>query len=359
MREILLPALLAVLIIGFVGVANELRERRVALPLEFISEWDIARLILYFSPTLVVYLVPLAYMMGILLAFGRLAQHNEITAMKAAGIPLKLLVVPVVLVGLLLSVGTFFLQERVQPRAMALANQLLYVELPQRLTLDVLPVGVMNDFGGIRVYFKSRDVASKTFSDIVVVQPQTGRDWIFYAESAQFVESGEGTRLVLRNGHQIIPQEGDSIMPILFDEQAVDLNSPALRPPPARHRAMALAELFKQEKLSEDRYKAYRTKNNSEDLRAVRSEISDRITLPMACLAVSLAAAPLAVRAPRSGRSYSFAIGFALLGGYYFMRILLESGGLGSMQEYILRGIAPSAVLCVVGLVALWRVDRV
>ncbi|MDZ4858316.1 MAG: LptF/LptG family permease, partial [Candidatus Hydrogenedentes bacterium] len=285
LREILVPAALAMAIIGFVGVANELRERRVALPLEYLSGWDVARLILYFSPTLFAYLIPIAYMMGILLAFGRLAQHNEITAMKAAGIPLKRLVVPVVLVGAVLSVGTFFLQDRVQPRAMDHANQLLYVELPQRITLDVLPVGVMNDFGGIRVSFKTRDAEKKLFGDIVVVQPKTGRDWIFYAESAQFVDSGSGALLVLRNGHQIMPQKGDSVMPILFDEQAINLNSPALRPPPAQHRAMMLTELIEREKKSAARYQEFRSRPNAENLRTLRSEISDRVTLPLACLA--------------------------------------------------------------------------
>ncbi|MDZ4861665.1 MAG: LptF/LptG family permease, partial [Candidatus Hydrogenedentes bacterium] len=85
----------------------------------------------------------------------------------------------------------------------------------------------------------------------------------------------------------------------------------------------------------------------------------DRVTLPLACLAVSLAAAPLAVRSPRSGRSFSFAIGLMLLGGYYLMRLLLEVGSVHSLEEYIVRGIVPNAVLCLIGLYALWRVDRV
>lgn len=359
LREIAVPAVLAVAVIGFVGVANELRERRDDLPLQFISGWDMARLIVYFSPTLIAYLVPIAFMMGILLAFGRMAQHNEITAMKAAGIPLKRLVLPVVFVGALLSIGTFFLQNRVQPRAIDRANRLLYSELPQRVTLDVLPAGVMNDFGGVRVSFRSRDLATKTLNDIVVVQPKSGPDWIFFAKSAQFVETPRGTELVLRDGHQVMPRKNDEVAAPLFTEQRLALESRALRPAPAQHRSMTLGQLLEREKKSAERYKLYRNKQNAEDVRTVRAEISERITLPLACLAVSLAAAPLAVRAPRSGRSFAFAIGVALLGGYYLMRVLLEVKSVRPLDDHIVRGLVPNLVLGIVGLWGLWRVDRV
>jgi lipopolysaccharide export LptBFGC system permease protein LptF len=358
--EIGVPAVLAMLVIGFLGVANELRERRAVLPLDLINGWDMARLVLYFSPTLIVYLIPIAYMMGILLAFGKLAQNNEITAMKAAGIPLKRLVIPVVTVGALLSGVTFFLQDRVQPNALSRANQLLFVELPQRLTLDVLPVGVMNEFsGGVRVFFKERDAHNKQLRDIVVIKPQGGRDMFYYAETAQFEESGETAQLILGKCHIVKQQPGDDVTTQFSENVTVTLTSPRLRPAPARHKAMTIQELVTQEKQSTKDYASFKSKSNAEELRTIRTEISERITLPLACLAVALAAAPLAVRAPRSGRSYSFAIGIVLLGGYYLLRILLEAKSVHPLEDYVIRGLVPNVVLCVVGLWALWRVDRV
>jgi lipopolysaccharide export LptBFGC system permease protein LptF len=359
--EITVPAILAMIVIGFVGVANELRERRGALNdyLEYIGGWDMARLVLYYSPTLIAYLVPTAFMMGILLAFGRLSQNNEITAMKAAGIPLKRLVVPVVIVGALLSVGTFFLQDRVQPRAIERANQLLYAELPQRITLDVMPVGVMNEFGGIRVYFKGRDATSHTLRDIVVVVPQPGRDTIYSAASAQFVGMGGEARLVLRNCNIFRPQPGDNVTTQYSNNVSVALTAPMLRPAPAQRKAMTVRELVEKEKQSARDYASFNSKSNAEELRTIRTEISERFTMPLACLAVSLAAAPLAVRAPRGGRSYSFAIGIALLGGYYLLRILLEAKSVHPLEDYVVRGLAPNVALGLIGLWALWRVDRV
>jgi hypothetical protein len=67
------------------------------------------------------------------------------------------------------------LQDRVQPAAWKRVNALLYEELPQRATLEVLPTGVMHEFGGLRVYIGGRDLASKTLYNIDIIQPQDGR----------------------------------------------------------------------------------------------------------------------------------------------------------------------------------------
>jgi len=76
-------------------------------------------------------------------------------------------------------------------------------------------------------------------------------------------------------------------------------------------------------------------------------------------LAVSFAAAPLAARALRSGRSYGFAIGFCLLFVYFLLTKLLEPNSLKPLWQVLLRSSTPNIVLCAVGCWAIWRVDRV
>ena len=60
-----------------------------------------------------------------------------------------------------------------------------------------------------------------------------------------------------------------------------------------------------------------------------------------------------------SPAAHPIAIGIALLGGYYLLRILLEAKSVHPLEDYIIRGLVPNVVLCLVGLWALWRVDRV
>ncbi len=359
LREIVVPAALALVVIGFVGVANEIRERRGALPIEFITWWDAARLAAYLSPTLISYVIPITYMMGILLAFGRLAQNNEITAMKAAGIPLKRLVVPVLIAGGLLSGFCFYLQDRVQPAAVQKMNHLLYTELPERITLEVLPTGVMRDVAGWRIYIGSRDAATKTLNDVVILQPQSGGNWVYYAESARFIETDQGLQMFMNHGNLVIPQEGDTVNSMRFADMTLTLPQSATKTPPGLRRTQTLQQLWGREAEAVATFKKTPMRQTEEDLRRIRQEICERITLPLACLAVSLLAAPLAVRAPRAGRTYSFALGFAIIGGYYVLRMLLQPSSIKPMSEMLALAFVPNLVLCVTGIVALWRVDRV
>ncbi|MCL4691005.1 MAG: LptF/LptG family permease [Candidatus Hydrogenedentes bacterium] len=357
--EIAVPAAMAILIIGFVGVANELRERRLVLPLEFITGWDVARLVFYFSPTLAAYIIPITYMMGILLAFGRLAENNEITAMKAAGIPLKRAIAPVIGVGLVLSGLSFFLMDRVQPWAAEKASHIIFVELPQRITLEVLPPGSVQEVGDWRVYFGSRDAETKTLNDVVIRDTRSDGEWVFYAKSAQFVDSPDGARLDLLDGRIIRPQKDETVAPLVFPKWTISVPTTFLRQAPSQRRTLSLEELLAYERDAKQQADALPTKSSVEDLRKTREEIADRITLPLACLAVSFLAAPLAVRSPRAGKSFSFALGVGIIFIFYMARALLEPSELVTINGAILRALAPSLLLMALGMVAIWRVDRV
>ena len=357
--EIAVPAVMAIAIIGFVGVANELHEDRENLPLEYITGWDVARLVFYFSPTLAAYIIPITYMLGILLAFGGLAQNNEITAMKAAGIPLKRLVVPVIGVGLALSALSFILMERVQPWAAGKVSHLIFVELPQRITLEILPTGTVKEFGNWRVYFGGRDPETKTLKDVVIRESRSDSEWVFYAKSARFMDNPGGAQLELTDGRIIRPQQDDTVAPLVFPHWILSVPSKFLQSAPNQRRTLTLSELFTDEKKVEASVQAAPTKHNLEDLKKTREEIADRITLPLASFAVCFLAAPLAVRSPRSGRSYSFALGVGIIFVFYMLRMLLSPSELISLDAAILRGLAPSILLMTLGLIVVWRVDRV
>ena len=349
LREVGAPMFLALVVIGFLAVAQEFRERQQDIPLAYIQLKDLALLALYLLPTLVTLVIPTTYMMGILLAFSRLAQNNEITAMRAAGVPLKRIILPVLVCGAFLSALSFFLQDRVQPAAMARLNDLLYTALPQRLVLDSLEPGIMHEFSDWRVYFRGRDPKTRTLHGLEVMKPDGDGRTILYAESARLAD-GE---LVLSDATFISQQGGNASR---GTGTAVSLAVPRIteKEPPSLRRTLTLAGLLREE--AAQRSEPTMSKR---ELRRLRWEISERFSFPLACFAVSLVAAPLAVRSPSSGRSHSFAIGFVILFVYYLLRDVLEPNSLKSMAEMGVRSAAPNVLLGAVGIWALWRVDRV
>lgn len=360
LREVAVPAALALAVISFVAVANELRERVEDLPIAYVTFWDMSRLTLFFLPTLITYIVPITYMMGILMAFGRLAQTNEITAMRAAGISLKRLVLPVIVGGGVLSAACFLLHDRVQPWALSRANDLIYRELWLRRTLEALPAGVMHSFEDWRVYIGRKDLQTNTLHNIDIFVPQEeGGAWVYYAESARIVKDGPQTAIELNNGHVILPEEGGDIVRGTFDQIRRVVPEPSPRKIRSARRTLSLVRLLVHDREVSRAYRAAPSDDRKQELRKTRSEISERISLPLACLAVSLLAAPLGIRARGTGRSYTFAIGSGIFLTYYVIKLVMEPRGLHPLAVVVLRDLTANAVLGLAGLWFLWRVDRV
>ena len=197
LRQIAAPALMAVTLVAVIGVAQEIQERVAKLPLAQMTLSDFARLSGYFLPTIVSYLIPVTFMLGILLAFGRFSQNNELVAMKAAGIPLKRLLAPILVVGALLSATSFLVQDRVQPWAVRKVTDLINTELPLRATLDSLPAGIMHEYSGWRVYIGEND-REGTLRNVIIVEPGEGvTAATYYAETASLKTDGNKTLLAM------------------------------------------------------------------------------------------------------------------------------------------------------------------
>jgi LPS export ABC transporter permease LptG len=75
-------------------------------------------------PEFASFILPVAALMTALLSLGLLAKSNEVTAMKACGISLYRLLVPVLFMALTASLFSLYLQERILPRANLRAEEI-------------------------------------------------------------------------------------------------------------------------------------------------------------------------------------------------------------------------------------------
>ena len=361
LTQIAVPSLVAVLAIGLIAVATELQELFKEAPVAQVTFGDISRLMLLLLPVLVAYIIPITYMMGILLAFGRLSHQGELIAMRSAGIPLKRLVFPVILLGGILSIACFWVQDQVQPWALGKVYQLVTTELPMRVTLDALQPGIMHEFRGWRVYIGSKDTATHTLHDIAILKTDDdGRGAVVYhADSARLVTRAGQTRLEMPSGHLIPAAAGKTVSPVTFEGLVMPLPALNLGQREKRREEMTFRELYLWQKQTGQAYRQAPSILTARSLRRARQEAAERLSLPFACLAVSIVAAPLGARARRAGRSYTFAVGFGIVLVYYVLRLVVQPSGLQELSTVIIRTWIPNAVLCVAGLIFLWRVDRI
>ncbi len=85
---------------------------------------DVLRLILYSLPMIIAQSAPFATLLGFLMCLGRIVTENEILILRASGQSYRILLIPVLVLGLLISVGSFFVNDYLLPLGNLKYNQL-------------------------------------------------------------------------------------------------------------------------------------------------------------------------------------------------------------------------------------------
>ena len=142
-------------------------------------------------PQIVITVVPMAMLLGVLLALQRLSGESEITALKAGGIGLVRAVRPLLLVGFAVSIVALGLQEGVVPYANDRATY-----LREQVIKQVGPFGggshtvtTMVPGGGRQVtFFVGYEAATQTLLRVTVIKydPSNHAQLIVFADRARY-----------------------------------------------------------------------------------------------------------------------------------------------------------------------------
>lgn len=355
LRQILVPTVLAFVVIGSLAISVEIQRESEDIPLGFLTPSDFVWLLLFILPSMIALLVPVSYFMGILMAYGRMAQQGEITAMQASGISLKRLTRSVLLTGMVLSIVSFALQEWLQPWGVNRAYELMYRELPQRATIDRLDAGELHEYGDWRIHFAEKNTETHTLYNFDLIQPEGDGVMLFHAEEAQLTLDGNQYVLRLKNGYMISEQNAH----FRFDAMGKPFPTPDtfVMEELDEYEASLSSMLREERRITEARAKRA-DPGVGTTLRRVRRGIGERIADPFAAFAVALVGAPLGVQARRKGRTSLFSVGLGVMVVFYALKTVSDPSGLASLSEFIVRAWIPNLVLMTVGVVLLWRADR-
>ena len=106
---------------------------------------DVLAYALALLPGFVVLVLPVALLLALLYALTNHARHNELTAMRAAGLSLWRICAPYFIVGLVASLLLFVLNESIVPRSTTWANRL--ISRPSSKNLDPELKNIFPNFG--------------------------------------------------------------------------------------------------------------------------------------------------------------------------------------------------------------------
>jgi lipopolysaccharide export system permease protein len=115
LSEFLLSFLVAFAFFFFIFFINQLLVMAEEIFAKQVPFWDVLLFILFSLPSIVALSFPFGALVGALMSVGRLSSDNELLAMRASGIPLRRVLLPLLAMGLLLSVISFIMNDYFLP----------------------------------------------------------------------------------------------------------------------------------------------------------------------------------------------------------------------------------------------------
>jgi lipopolysaccharide export system permease protein len=324
-KEIPPPFFLGVATFTFVLLMGRLLRLTDMVVTKGVPLGDVMRMILYLLPSFLLVTIPMAFLLAILLAFGRLSGDSEIVAMKASGISLYGLLPPVLSLAVLTYIAGAYITVYAVPEGNTAFKKLLVQVVENRVSLGVKEKVFNDDFPGIVIYCDRYDESTQTMTGIIIQDERDPLEPSTIIATQGTIQAGQGTRSVrlhLAAGsiHRTSGREGYRLVQFSDYDLRINLNN-ASQSVKRNEVDMSLAEL--------------RSGWNS-DLVApelklqMRLEYHRRFALPFACLIFTLVGMPLGIQNQRSGKAAGFALSIFLLLVYYI--ILSASKTLGEKQ---------------------------
>ncbi|AZR74912.1 permease [Anoxybacter fermentans] len=140
----------------------------------------VIKILLYRLPAILVMAFPISALFATIYSLGRLAKDNEITIMRISGYGIHRIIIPFLLLGLGLSVGSFWINEKVVPwanhRSMNLVRQIYLKDVTPSIKENIFFKGPENRY----FYVRKVDRKKEVLYDVMIYEPQfSGKEGSF------------------------------------------------------------------------------------------------------------------------------------------------------------------------------------
>ncbi len=164
-------------------------------------EWYVIfQLLFYASSTFVPMALPLAILLSSLMTFGNLGEHYELVSMKSAGISLRRIMAPLVVVSVMISGLAFYFANTVLPKANLKFLSLLYDVREKKLAFN-LREGIFYDgIAGFVIRVGKKDADGSTIRDVMIYdhRERHGNTSVTVAERGKMELSQDKRFLIFR-----------------------------------------------------------------------------------------------------------------------------------------------------------------
>ncbi len=291
------------------------------IPVSLFGQIEIALI-----PNVLVFTLPMAVLAGTIIGFARMGSDSEIVAMRAAGIGTWSMLWPILLMGMILTAATTYINMKEAPQAARGLRKAALQGALRKLDSPVEPRTFTTEIPRYVIYVRDGDKAAGIWGRVFIyAQQQDGSTRIVTARSGRIDSSGDKSELVLSD--------------------AVGIDTPALQ---AGARAQYVVERLDQLRLAIDTGRAAILANIQQakgepdelewgDLRRLVSSgsvaerreaarmLHKRLAFSVSPLVFAFLAGALGLRVRRGGRGIGVLLSLMIMIIYYLVFLFGES----------------------------------
>ena len=233
LREHIGPFFLSIGIITFIMLLDRILD---LLNLIIEKKLDLLCIVQVFGlslPFMLALSIPMSVLVASIMAFGRLAMDNEITAIKASGTNIYTMMTPVVAASFILSICMVYFNNAILPETNHLLKNML-IDIHYKHPATELKPGLFTKIKNYSIYYHHKDHTDGMLKEIIIYDkkdkkmPQT---IIAKKGVIKFTNHGNSLQAVLYNGqiHQTDQKDNDKYQLICFKKYTLTIPDLGIR----------------------------------------------------------------------------------------------------------------------------------
>jgi lipopolysaccharide export system permease protein len=321
LREIALPTLLCLLVFTVVLLAGRMVQMADLVIGKGASLAGIAQLLATLLPPLLAVIIPLAFLVGTMLGFGRLSADSETIALKAGGIGLLAMARPAATLAMVCAGLTLAVNFWLAPWGKREFRNVLFEMTSQQASIGLQEQVFLKQFSNLMLYIDRLEPRSGEMNGVFILEQKEESPLLIFAEKGRMHSNPVEQTVVLQLDNGVIHRQttgkrNDAYQIIGFNSYEITpeiSKSVAAQRKPQGRSELGLRELWaKADGLSPKGL-------------ALRGELHRRLCAPLAPLLFVLFAVPLSTFSQRSGRSAGFVMGVLIYLAYHAQLSLAET----------------------------------
>jgi len=309
------------IIIDLFGHLDEILKHKV--PVLILQEYYLSMI-----PFIILHTTPIASLISTIYVISAMNRHDEITAMRAAGINIFRILTPFICIGIAISISVFAISEKILPISMKNAHAIKenYIEKEKhdktrnKKTINNI---AMYDKGNRLIFIESYDMHTSTAKGITILkQDKTGSvgEKMNAREGRWTGVSWELSNLLVYKLDNIGRIEGN---PLFFETKNIDMESPKeLISKGTNYEFMSFKDL--------SNYINNFSGASPEIINKLRVDLHQKISLPFTSLVIILIGSAFAIKVRQRGKTAAIAgIGMGIVLGFIYYALMATFIALG------------------------------